>query len=216
MQEPLKMFSPWRRYSDVSWSREPVETINSDKVPVHINALFSQGCCLCCLEFDASVALPLQVMFYLGQYIIQKQLYDQKQQHIVHCSQDALGRVLGVDSFSVKEPRWGSGSIQLLCFENKSKQKTLMLKSETCFCFRVLFAMITKNLVAVKAEGETALLSIWLNLKCPNSITLSDLMGSFPGNPRVPSALWRHFWPHDDVLIRLFITSLTLGSFTEF
>uniref|UniRef100_A0A4W6CTT5 DM2 domain-containing protein n=1 Tax=Lates calcarifer TaxID=8187 RepID=A0A4W6CTT5_LATCA len=59
--------------------------------------------------------------FYLGQYIIQKQLYDQKQQHIVHCSQDALGRVLGVDSFSVKEPR-------------------------------VLFAMITKNLVAVKSQ----------------------------------------------------------------
>ncbi|XP_067438263.1 E3 ubiquitin-protein ligase Mdm2 [Thunnus thynnus] len=62
-----------------------------------------------------------EVMFYLGQYIIQKQLYDQKQQHIVHCSQDALGRVLGVDSFSVKEPR-------------------------------VLFAMITKNLVAVKSQ----------------------------------------------------------------
>ncbi|XP_029016581.1 E3 ubiquitin-protein ligase Mdm2 [Betta splendens] len=62
-----------------------------------------------------------EVMFYLGQYIIQKQLYDQKQQHIVHCAQDALGRVLGVDSFSVKEPR-------------------------------VLFAMITKNLVAVGSE----------------------------------------------------------------
>ncbi|XP_068442630.1 E3 ubiquitin-protein ligase Mdm2 [Clinocottus analis] len=62
-----------------------------------------------------------EVMFYLGQYIIKKQLYDQKQQHIVHCSQDALGRVLGVDSFSVKEPR-------------------------------VLFAMITKNLVAVKNQ----------------------------------------------------------------
>ncbi|XP_011611507.1 E3 ubiquitin-protein ligase Mdm2 [Takifugu rubripes] len=60
-----------------------------------------------------------EVMFYLGQYIIQKQLYDQKQQHIVHCSHDELGRVLGVDSFSVKEPR-------------------------------VLFAMIMKNLVAVK------------------------------------------------------------------
>ncbi|XP_040886304.1 E3 ubiquitin-protein ligase Mdm2 [Toxotes jaculatrix] len=62
-----------------------------------------------------------EVMFYLGQYIFQKQLYDQKQQHIVHCSQDALGRVLGVDSFSVKEPR-------------------------------ALFAMITKNLVAVKSQ----------------------------------------------------------------
>lgn len=48
----------------------------------------------------------LQVMFYLGQYIIQKKLYDQSQQHIVHCAQDELGRVLGVDSFSVKEPRW--------------------------------------------------------------------------------------------------------------
>ncbi|XP_019964496.1 E3 ubiquitin-protein ligase Mdm2 [Paralichthys olivaceus] len=62
-----------------------------------------------------------EVMFYLGQYIIQNQLYDQKQQHIVQCSHDALGRVLGVDSFSVKEPR-------------------------------VLFAMITKNLVAVKSQ----------------------------------------------------------------
>lgn len=54
--------------------------------------------------------VSLQVMFYLGRYIMQKQLYDQKQQHIVHCAQDALGRVLGVDSFSVKEPRWVSGS----------------------------------------------------------------------------------------------------------
>ncbi|CAK6980404.1 E3 ubiquitin-protein ligase Mdm2 [Scomber scombrus] len=69
-----------------------------------------------------------EVMFYLGQYIMQKQLYDQKQQHIVHCSQDALGSVLGVDSFSVKEPR-------------------------------VLFAMITKNLVAVKSQDSPQSLS---------------------------------------------------------
>ncbi|KAM6914144.1 E3 ubiquitin-protein ligase Mdm2-like [Lycodopsis pacificus] len=62
-----------------------------------------------------------EVMFYLGQYIIQKRLYDRKQQHIVHCSQDALGRVLGLDSFSVKEPQ-------------------------------ALFAMIAKNLVAVKNQ----------------------------------------------------------------
>lgn len=62
-----------------------------------------------------------EVMFYLGQYIMKKQLYDQKQQHIVHCAQDALGRVLGVESFSVKEPR-------------------------------ALFAMLTKNLIAVKSQ----------------------------------------------------------------
>lgn len=69
-----------------------------------------------------------EVMFYLGQYIMQKQLYDQKQQHIVHCAQDELGRVLGVDSFSVKEPR-------------------------------VLFAMLTKNLVAVKSQDSLPSLS---------------------------------------------------------
>ncbi|XP_021180086.2 E3 ubiquitin-protein ligase Mdm2 isoform X1 [Fundulus heteroclitus] len=65
-----------------------------------------------------------EVMFYLGQYIMKKQLYDQKQQHIVHCAQDALGRVLGVDSFSVKEPR-------------------------------VLFSMISKNLVTVTSQAST-------------------------------------------------------------
>ncbi|XP_057710702.1 E3 ubiquitin-protein ligase Mdm2 [Corythoichthys intestinalis] len=46
-----------------------------------------------------------EVIFYLGQYILQRQLYDKQQQHIVHCAQDALGSVLGVESFSVKEPR---------------------------------------------------------------------------------------------------------------
>ncbi|KAM6895282.1 E3 ubiquitin-protein ligase Mdm2 [Xenentodon cancila] len=78
-----------------------------------------------------------EVMFYLGQYIIQKQLYDQKQQHIVHCAQDALGRVLGVDSFSVKEPR-------------------------------VLFSMITKNLVAVKNQDSPN------SSEAPNSQTDRD------------------------------------------
>uniref|UniRef100_A0A3Q0QSL1 Uncharacterized protein n=1 Tax=Amphilophus citrinellus TaxID=61819 RepID=A0A3Q0QSL1_AMPCI len=58
-----------------------------------------------CSSHDAFFSVFLRVMFYLGQYILQKQLYDQKQQHIVHCGQDALGQVLGVDSFSVKEPQ---------------------------------------------------------------------------------------------------------------
>ncbi|XP_035257721.1 E3 ubiquitin-protein ligase Mdm2 isoform X1 [Anguilla anguilla] len=64
-----------------------------------------------------------EVMFYLGQYIMSKQLYDKKQQHIVHCANDALGAVLGVDSFSVKEPR-------------------------------ILYAMISKNLTAVKNQDS--------------------------------------------------------------
>ncbi|KAM8980950.1 E3 ubiquitin-protein ligase Mdm2-like isoform 2-T4 [Sarcophilus harrisii] len=46
-----------------------------------------------------------EVLFYLGQYIMSKQLYDKKQQHIVYCSDDLLGDLFGVPSFSVKEPR---------------------------------------------------------------------------------------------------------------
>ncbi|KAJ8355097.1 hypothetical protein AAFF_G00098980 [Aldrovandia affinis] len=72
---------------------------------------------------DKDIFTMKEVMFYLGQYIVSKQLYDKKQQHIVHCVDDALGAVLGVDSFSVKEPR-------------------------------VLYAMISKNLVAVKNQDS--------------------------------------------------------------
>ncbi|XP_030404634.1 E3 ubiquitin-protein ligase Mdm2 isoform X2 [Gopherus evgoodei] len=46
-----------------------------------------------------------EVIFYLGQYIMSKQLYDEKQQHIVHCGDDLLGDLFGVPSFSVKEHR---------------------------------------------------------------------------------------------------------------
>uniref|UniRef100_A0A2K6FIE0 E3 ubiquitin-protein ligase Mdm2 n=1 Tax=Propithecus coquereli TaxID=379532 RepID=A0A2K6FIE0_PROCO len=45
------------------------------------------------------------VIFYLGQYIMTKRLYDEKQQHIVYCSNDLLGDLFGVPSFSVKEHR---------------------------------------------------------------------------------------------------------------
>ncbi|MCJ8750134.1 hypothetical protein PDJAM_G00259010 [Pangasius djambal] len=46
-----------------------------------------------------------EVMFYLGKYIMSKELYDKQQQHIVHCGNNALGAVFGVANFSVKEPR---------------------------------------------------------------------------------------------------------------
>uniref|UniRef100_A0A673FMM3 E3 ubiquitin-protein ligase Mdm2 n=1 Tax=Sinocyclocheilus rhinocerous TaxID=307959 RepID=A0A673FMM3_9TELE len=54
---------------------------------------------------DKDVFTMKEVMFYLGKYIMSKELYDKQQQHIVHCGEDALGAVLGVKSFSVKEPR---------------------------------------------------------------------------------------------------------------
>uniref|UniRef100_A0A5F9CMZ1 E3 ubiquitin-protein ligase Mdm2 n=1 Tax=Oryctolagus cuniculus TaxID=9986 RepID=A0A5F9CMZ1_RABIT len=47
----------------------------------------------------------IEVIFYLGQYIMTKRLYDEKQQHIVYCSNDLLGDLFGVPSFSVKEHR---------------------------------------------------------------------------------------------------------------
>lgn len=49
--------------------------------------------------------LSFQVMHYLGQYIIVKELYDKQRQHIVHCQDDPLGELLEVESFSVKSPR---------------------------------------------------------------------------------------------------------------
>ncbi|XP_012934118.1 protein Mdm4 isoform X3 [Heterocephalus glaber] len=45
-----------------------------------------------------------QVMHYLGQYIMVKQLYDPREQHMVYCGGDVLGELLGRQSFSVKDP----------------------------------------------------------------------------------------------------------------
>ncbi|NWV00922.1 MDM4 protein, partial [Upupa epops] len=45
-----------------------------------------------------------EVMHYLGQYIMVRQLYDQRQQHMVYCGGDQLGELLGLESFSVKDP----------------------------------------------------------------------------------------------------------------
>ncbi|XP_004862205.1 protein Mdm4 isoform X1 [Heterocephalus glaber] len=45
-----------------------------------------------------------EVMHYLGQYIMVKQLYDPREQHMVYCGGDVLGELLGRQSFSVKDP----------------------------------------------------------------------------------------------------------------
>lgn len=45
-----------------------------------------------------------EVMHFLGQYIMARQLYDKRQQHLVHCGGDQLGELLGLQSFSVKDP----------------------------------------------------------------------------------------------------------------
>uniref|UniRef100_A0A8C9P7M3 DM2 domain-containing protein n=1 Tax=Spermophilus dauricus TaxID=99837 RepID=A0A8C9P7M3_SPEDA len=54
---------------------------------------------------ESDIIFLFQVIFYLGQYIMTKRLYDEKQQHIVYCSNDLLGDLFGVPSFSVKEHR---------------------------------------------------------------------------------------------------------------
>ncbi|NXO75005.1 MDM4 protein, partial [Sitta europaea] len=45
-----------------------------------------------------------EVMHFLGQYILGRQLYDKRQQHLVHCGGDQLGELLGLQNFSVKDP----------------------------------------------------------------------------------------------------------------
>ncbi|XP_019369483.1 PREDICTED: protein Mdm4 [Gavialis gangeticus] len=46
-----------------------------------------------------------EVMHYLGQYIMVRELYDKQEQHIVHCGGDPLRELMGLDSFSVTNPR---------------------------------------------------------------------------------------------------------------
>ncbi|XP_066479300.1 protein Mdm4 [Tiliqua scincoides] len=45
-----------------------------------------------------------EIIHYLGEYIMLKQLYDKQQQHMVYCGEDQLGELLGRESFSVKDP----------------------------------------------------------------------------------------------------------------
>ncbi|OBS70805.1 hypothetical protein A6R68_00660 [Neotoma lepida] len=61
------------------------------------------------------------IIFYLGQYIMTKRLYDEKQQHIVYCSNDLLGDLFGVPSFSVKEHR-------TLCKSHKKRSLHLQIQ----------------------------------------------------------------------------------------
>ncbi|XP_029599585.1 E3 ubiquitin-protein ligase Mdm2-like isoform X1 [Salmo trutta] len=112
MAENCERMSEWHR------SSSQINTLDNDKLvrpKEKLHILLQQA------GADKDVFTMKEVIFYLGQYIMKKQLYDMKQQHIVHCADDPLGAVLGVDSFSVKEPR-------------------------------VLFAMITQNLLAVKNQ----------------------------------------------------------------
>ncbi|XP_060628959.1 protein Mdm4 isoform X5 [Anolis sagrei] len=45
-----------------------------------------------------------EIIHYLGEYIVLKQLYDKEEQHMVYCEGDQLGDLLGHESFSVKDP----------------------------------------------------------------------------------------------------------------
>ncbi|KAM4677194.1 E3 ubiquitin-protein ligase Mdm2 isoform 2-T2 [Discoglossus pictus] len=75
-----------------------------------------------------------EVIYHLGQYIKAKQLYDAKQQHIVHCSNDPLGELFGVQSFSVKEPRrlYAMISRNLVNVGSQDSADCILSENETC------------------------------------------------------------------------------------
>ncbi|XP_069798282.1 protein Mdm4-like isoform X2 [Narcine bancroftii] len=79
-----------------------------------------------------------EVMYYLGQYIMLKQLYDQQQQHIVYCGNDALGKVFGVQSFSVKDPSqlYEMLSRNLIAASFQDAAQTRALKETKCLPLR--------------------------------------------------------------------------------
>ncbi|XP_063303093.1 E3 ubiquitin-protein ligase Mdm2 isoform X1 [Pelobates fuscus] len=75
-----------------------------------------------------------EVIYHLGQYIKAKQLYDEKQQHIVHCSNDPLGELFGVQSFSVKEPRrlYAMISKNLITAASQDFSESISREKEAC------------------------------------------------------------------------------------
>ncbi|XP_018431853.1 PREDICTED: E3 ubiquitin-protein ligase Mdm2 isoform X2 [Nanorana parkeri] len=75
-----------------------------------------------------------EVIYHLGQYIMAKQLYDEKQQHIVHCSNDPLGELFGVQNFSVKEPRrlYAMISKNLITAESQESLGDLLYGKDKC------------------------------------------------------------------------------------
>ncbi|KAM5170834.1 E3 ubiquitin-protein ligase Mdm2 isoform 2-T2 [Mantella aurantiaca] len=75
-----------------------------------------------------------EVIYHLGQYIMAKQLYDEKQQHIVHCSNDPLGELFGVQNFSVKEPRrlYAMISKNLVTAESQESLGDLLYGKDKC------------------------------------------------------------------------------------
>ncbi|XP_045074706.1 E3 ubiquitin-protein ligase Mdm2-like [Coregonus clupeaformis] len=102
MAENCERMSEWHR------TGSQINTLDNEKLvrpKEKLHILLQQA------GADKDVFTMKEVIFYLGQYIMKKQLYDMKQQHLVHCADDPLGAVLGVDSFSVKEPRCS----RLLC-----------------------------------------------------------------------------------------------------
>lgn len=73
-----------------------------------------------------------EVMHYLGQYIMIKQLYDKQRQHIVHCQDDPLGELLEVGSFSVKNPSpvYEMLKKNLFIFNNSGKFMSLVVECD--------------------------------------------------------------------------------------
>eukprot|EP00062_Callorhinchus_milii_P014208 gi/632963098/ref/XP_007897692.1/ PREDICTED: protein Mdm4-like [Callorhinchus milii] len=105
-----------------------------------------------------------EVMHYLGQYIMLKQLYDKQQQHIVYCGNDPLGKVFGVESFSVKVPsqlyEMLSRNLIALNFHDAAQTRTLV-KETNCLPLREEHL---KCLTGETSEGETVCI-------VPNSAT---------------------------------------------
>ncbi|XP_042202603.1 protein Mdm4-like, partial [Callorhinchus milii] len=101
-----------------------------------------------------------EVMHYLGQYIMLKQLYDKQQQHIVYCRNDPLGKVFEVESFSVKVPsqlyEMLSRNLIALNFHDSAQTRTLV-KETNCLPLREGHL---KCLTGEPSEEETVCIGI--------------------------------------------------------
>ncbi|XP_019468710.1 E3 ubiquitin-protein ligase Mdm2 isoform X2 [Meleagris gallopavo] len=97
-----------------------------------------------------------EVIFYLGQYIMSKQLYDEKEQHIVHCANDLLGDLFGVTSFSVKEHRRIYSMISRNLIAISQQDSTLAVPPEDDAKFRLEKETVLKESMQEVEEKEAS------------------------------------------------------------
>ncbi|XP_043859389.1 E3 ubiquitin-protein ligase Mdm2-like [Dromiciops gliroides] len=136
-------------------SSDPVEGPSGKSLfipqPLFLRVLQGGGACRDTFTYD-------QVLFYLGEYIKAKGLFDKIQPHIVCCSNDLLGDVFGASSFSMSEHR------KLCAMISRNLIEVDLSESTSPFGSREE----TRNLYELESEHQELVQELWEEYPSPS------------------------------------------------